>query len=191
MKTIKLLLIAASIIGLSACKANTETTNNVEKKATAIDNACVVYVSLSFGNTRGVAETIAETVKGKLLEVKPAVAYTEADLDYKDPESRSSKEHADPSIRPEIASDLSAVNSCDNVFIGYPIWWGTMPNIFRGFLEKYDITKKNVYLFSTAATTGNAQTVEDLKGMGITLKAEKRFINAPKKEEVVEWVNGL
>lgn len=42
---------------------------------------------------------------GDLYEIKPAQEYTDADLNWNDSGSRSSKEQNDPSARPEIGSD--------------------------------------------------------------------------------------
>ena len=65
----------------------------------------VAYFSAT-GTTKEVAEKIAHFAKADLFEIKPSKKYTDADLDWQDKNSRSSKECANPSIRPEIAQKI-------------------------------------------------------------------------------------
>lgn len=54
----------------------------------------VVYFSAT-GTTKGVAEKIAAITGGDLYEIKAAQEYTEADLDWNDSSSRTTKEQND------------------------------------------------------------------------------------------------
>ena len=54
-------------------------------------NALVAYFSAT-GTTAKAAKALANAVGGELYEIKPAVPYTRADLDWTDPQSRSSVE---------------------------------------------------------------------------------------------------
>ena len=56
------------------------------------------------------------------FEIKPAVPYTEADLNWQDKQSRTSIETDDASSRPEIAEKLADMDH-DRIFLGFPIWW--------------------------------------------------------------------
>ena len=51
----------------------------------------VAYFSAS-GVTKAAAERLAKAAGADLFEIKPAVPYTRADLDWTDPQSRSSVE---------------------------------------------------------------------------------------------------
>ena len=51
----------------------------------------VAYFSAS-GTTKKVAEMIADSAKAELYEITPKISYTNADLDWKDKNSRSSIE---------------------------------------------------------------------------------------------------
>ena len=53
----------------------------------------------------------------------------------------------------------------DRVFIGYPIWWGDMPAIVKGFLESYDFTGKTVIPFCTHGGSGLANTESAIAGL--------------------------
>ena len=52
--------------------------------------------------TKKLAQLISEVTKGDLFEIKPAIPYTNADLDWTNRDSRSSIEMKDHSSRPEI-----------------------------------------------------------------------------------------
>ena len=65
----------------------------------------VAYFSAG-GVTRAVAERLAAAAGADLFEIKPAVPYTAADLDWTNKNSRSSVEMSNPGSRPEIAQRL-------------------------------------------------------------------------------------
>ena len=64
----------------------------------------VAYFSAT-GTTKRAAERLAKEQNADIYEIKPAVPYTDADLDWMDKKSRSSVEMADKSFRPEIVGD--------------------------------------------------------------------------------------
>ena len=81
----------------------------------------VAYFSAE-GTTRGVAENLAQAAGADLYEIRPAVPYTRADLNWMDKKSRSSVEMNDRSYRPELADKDADIASCDRIFLGFPIW---------------------------------------------------------------------
>ena len=87
----------------------------------------VSYFSAS-GVTKRVAEKIAKAVGGDLFEIEPKEKYTDADLDWTNKQSRSSVEMQNKSFRPEIKDNNLDISSYDTILIGFPIWWGSMPN---------------------------------------------------------------
>jgi hypothetical protein len=34
-----------------------------------------------------------------------------------------------------------------SIFLGFPVWWGTMPMPIMSFLDMYDLTGKNIFPF--------------------------------------------
>ena len=122
----------------------------------------VAYFSAG-GNTRKKAEAVAEAAEADLYEIKPAVPYTEEDLDYKNKQSRSSLEMTDKTSRPELADKDAHAEDYDIIFLGYPIWWYTAPTIINSFLESYDMSGKTIILFATSDSTKFGKSVNDLK----------------------------
>ena len=62
----------------------------------------VAYFSAT-GTTAKVAETLADAIGADIYEIEPEIPYTEADLNWRDANSRSSFEMNDPHSRPAIA----------------------------------------------------------------------------------------
>ena len=81
----------------------------------------IAYFSAT-GTTARVAKRLAETVEADLYEIRPAVPYTEKDLDWTNKQSRSSLEMGDTACRPALAAAVENVEQYDTVFVGFPIW---------------------------------------------------------------------
>ena len=122
----------------------------------------VAYFSAS-GVTKAAAERLAKAADADLFEIKPAVPYTRADLDWTNKKSRSSVEMSNPNSRPEIAEKVPNMGDYDIVFIGFPIWWYVAPTIINTFLESYDFSGKTIVLFATSGGSGFGKTVSELK----------------------------
>ncbi len=108
----------------------------------------VAYFSVG-GDTAMIAKQLAKAAGADLFAIKPVVPYTEADLDWKNVNSRSSVEMRTLE-RPEIADKVDNMQDYDTVFIGFPIWWYLAPTIVNGFLASYDFSGKTVIPFATS-----------------------------------------
>lgn len=113
----------------------------------------VAYFSAS-GTTKKVAERLAKAAGADLFEIRPAIPYTSADLNWMDKKSRSSVEMNDPDSRPEIAETIPNMVDYDTVFIAFPIWWYVAPHIIHTFVESYDFSGKTLVPFATSGGSG-------------------------------------
>ncbi|MBQ9995091.1 MAG: NAD(P)H-dependent oxidoreductase [Clostridia bacterium] len=153
----------------------------------------VAYFSAS-GVTATAAKTLAEAANADLYEIKPAVPYTKADLNWMDKQSRSSLEMQNKTFRPVIADTDAKIADYDVIFVGFPIWWYVAPTIINTFLESYDFSGKTVVLFATSGGSGFGKTLDELKGsVSDTAKlVEGKLLNGkPSRDELAAWVNGL
>ena len=151
----------------------------------------VAYFSAS-GVTKKTAEKLAAAAKADIYEIKPAVPYTKADLNWMDKKSRSSVEMGDKSFRPEIVKDGLVLTQYDTVLIGFPIWWYVAPTIINTFLEAYDFSGKKIVLFATSGGSGFGNTVKELQSSASdAVITEGRLLNCGTKQEITEWVNSL
>ncbi len=150
----------------------------------------VAYFSAS-GVTARVAKTLAEAADADLFEIKPAVPYTSADLNWMDKNSRSSVEMRDPQSRPQIADSVANMDDYRTVFIGFPIWWYVAPTIINTFLESYDFSGKTIILFATSGGSGLGKTENLLRPLcsGTTEWRGGRMLNGnPSKDSLAAWV---
>ena len=115
------------------------------------------------GVTEKVANELAKAAQADIYEIKPAVPYTTADLNWKDKESRSSVEMRDKSSRPAIADTNANIADYDTIFVGFPIWWYVAPTIINSFLEAYDFSGKKIVLFATSGGSGFGKAVAGLQ----------------------------
>ena len=148
----------------------------------------VAYFSAS-GVTKGVAQQLAEVAGADLHEIKPEQPYTDADLDWRDKESRSSVEMKDKNSRPAITDKLENMADYDVVFVGFPIWWYTCPTIINTFMEAYDFKGKTVVPFATSGGSTIEKSCEDLKATypDLTWK-DGKLLNKPSKEDLEQFV---
>lgn len=152
----------------------------------------VAYFSAS-GVTKRVAERLAKAADADLFEIKPAVPYSQADLDWTNKKSRSSVEMGNPDSRPEIAERLENMEEYDTVFLGFPIWWYVAPTIIDTFLESYDFSGKTIVPFATSGGSGFGRTAEVLKPLcSDTAKwLPGKMLNRTSEKEMEEWVSSL
>lgn len=153
--------------------------------------ALVAYFSAS-GTTKKVAETLAQAAGADIYEIKPAVPYTKADLDWTNKKSRSTVEMNDPAFRPAIADSDAGIANYDVVFVGFPIWWYVAPTIINTFLECYDFSGKTVVLFATSGGSGFGKTVEQLKSScSADIREGKLLRSSASAAELSDWVKSL
>ncbi|EXM39958.1 flavodoxin [Ruminococcus albus SY3] len=122
----------------------------------------VAYFSAS-GNTARLAKNLAKAAEADLYEIRPAVPYTSADLNWQNKQSRSSVEMSDHSSRPELADKSADIAAYDTIYVGFPVWWYIAPTIINSFLESYDFSGKKIILFATSGGSGFGKAVQNLK----------------------------
>ncbi len=205
-----LFLIAAMLLCLTSCSSRTNTASIATEATQAptiateasvpadtgstVGKALVVYYSAS-GNTRRVAEAIAQAAGADLFEIVPTEMYTSDDLNWRNQGSRVSREHDDESLRdvPLITTEVPDWDSYDVVFIGYPIWWGIAAWPVNNFVKANDFSKKTVIPFATSSSSGMGQSgslLAEMAGTG-SWQSGQRFSSGASESTVQQWVNGL
>ena len=155
-------------------------------------NALVAYFSAT-GTPAKAAKALANAVGGDLYEIKPAVPYTGADLNWMDKSSRSSLEMKDAHSRPALADTNAPVAGHDVIFLGFPVWWYVAPTILNTFLEAYDFTGKTIILFATSGGSGLGKSAARLRPSAPGAKiVDGRMLNGRLDEaELRVWAEGL
>ena len=124
----------------------------------------IAYFSAS-GTTKTSAEKIAKLLNGDLYEIKPAVKYETKDLNWNDPNSRTTIECKNRNCRPEMADKNANIANYDTILIGFPVWWYLAPNIILTFLESYDFTGKKVVIWGTSQSSHMGETMVEIRKM--------------------------
>ena len=152
----------------------------------------VAFFSAS-GVTRQVAQKLAAAAQADLYEIKPAIPYTQADLNWRDKSSRSSVEMQNLAIRPQLADTDAKIEQYDRILLGYPIWWYMAPTIINTFLESYDFSGKSIILFATSGGSGFGKSIKELSpSCPNAMIREGRMLNGnPSEQELRQWVESL
>ena len=171
-----------------------DTANGDADNTASGSKVLVVYYSAS-GNTKRVAEDIAETAGGDLFEITPTEPYTSDDLNWTNSDSRVSREHDDESLRdvPLTTTEVENWDDYDTVFIGYPIWWGIAAWPVDTFVKNNDFTGKTVIPFATSSSSGMGQSgtlLSEMAGTG-DWQDGQRFSSGASQSDVADWVSGL
>ena len=153
-----IMILAACCLLMTACaqKPNNQTKDNKMNKT------LVAYFSAT-GTTKAAAQKLAKELGADLYEITPEVAYTSADLNWRDKGSRSTLEMKDRSSRPAIKGRCENIADYDTVWIGFPVWWYTAPTIVNTFLEAHDLGGKVLNVFATSGGSGVEGSAGDLK----------------------------
>ncbi len=148
----------------------------------------VAYFSAT-GTTEDVAEKIAAVTGGELHEIAPEQAYTDADLDWNNRQSRSSVEMNDPKSRPALKEKKANMADYDVVYIGFPIWWGVAPHIVNTFIESHDLKGKTLIPFATSGGSGISQAVAALRKAYPELNwQDGKLLNRADERTIRAWV---
>lgn len=112
---------------------------------------------LDVGNTKRLAQMIAERIDCDMYEIIAADPYPHA---Y-DPTVERNVREQENDARPEIDSDFPDLSAYDAVMIGSPVWNTRAPMIMRTFLDRADaLTGMTVHPFLTYAV-GEGSVVDD------------------------------
>ncbi len=159
----------------------------------ADENYNVGYIEK--GNTKILAEMIAEATGADIFEIVPAKPYPK---EYT-PATEIAKKEKNENARPEIVGTMPDVSKYDVIFLGYPIWWGDLPMPCYTFFDKVKLEGKTVAPFCThegsglsgtdryIANTTKAKVTEALEMKGTT--AQKNQGEA--KKEVLAWLKKI
>jgi flavodoxin len=110
------------------------------------------------GNTEVLAEYIKERIDGDMLKLETTYEYPKSYQECCNVAAKEYKENA----RPPLKNKALDISKYDIIYIGYPIWWGTYPMIFKTFFETYDLSGKTIMPFSTNEGSGLGDSIKDL-----------------------------
>lgn len=150
-------------------------------------NAIAVFSNTN--TTLKQATVLGDILQVPVYQIKAAVPYTDADLNWHDDQSRANREQKNESASyPELA-DTAFNQDFDTLYLGYPIWWSKAPKIIDQFLATYDFTGKQVVPFATSGSSAIDQSVRELQQHHpeVTIETGKR-VNHLSRQALTDWV---
>lgn len=184
---------------------NNNSDDNDDRDSNSDEKVLVVYFSkagenynvgtVSVGNTAMMASYIKEYLNADSFEIEPIEKYPD---DYSEA-IKKAQEEQNADARPGIKNKINNFDDYDTIFIGYPIWYGDMPQIVYTFLESYDFSGKKVIPFNTHEGSGASGTYSTIKSK---LSSASVFTNGlaiqgkvartdDGKEQTINWLKEL
>ncbi len=117
----------------------------------------ITYYSRT-GNTREIANQIHKRVGGYIIELHPVEPYPE---DYEETKKRAMQE-LNSGFKPALKTKVEKIGSYDVIFVGTPIWWGTIAAPVKSFLSEYDLSGKTIVPFITHQGSRLGRSVTDI-----------------------------
>ncbi len=148
--------------------------------------------NLEKGNTLVAAEFIKEAVDGDLFEIESKEEYPDDHYALIDVARHELKND----VRPEVKTYLDSIDGYDNIFLGYPNWWGTMPMVIFTFLERYSWKDKRIIPFCTHEGGGVGSSVRDIRSICTNALVEDGFSilghkTKESEETIKEWAKKI
>ena len=172
--------------------------NNIQNESskkgkTSLDSSKVLVVYFSeTGNTQKFAKLISDEVGGDFRRIETVKSYPtgQALFDY-------TKKERDENARPELKEMDVNPEDYDVIFIGYPIWWYTLPMPIYTFFDKYDFNGKIIVPFNTHEGSGDGGTYSTIKGLepnakvldGLAIRGGD--MKSEQTTKVRNWLKGL
>lgn len=117
------------------------------------------YVTV--GNTEKAAKMISEATGAELFKIEQKIPYA---ADYNTC-IQQAKEDLQAKARPELVSAPDGLDGYDEIYLGFPNYWGDMPMAVYTFLEKFDWRGKTIHPFCTHEGSGLSGTEGKIQGV--------------------------
>lgn len=168
-KALTAVLSIAMITALAGCSGGQDSASSNSSTGSAdrqsdsgtsvtVDGKALVAYFSQTGNTKTVADIIAQQTGADEFHIEPATPYTD---DY-DTLLEVAQQEKQDDARPAIADTIDNIDDYDVIYLGTPIWWYEEPMIIRTFLDDYDLSGKTVAPFCTSGGSSCAQYVDSL-----------------------------
>ena len=102
---------------------------------------------------------LAELTGADLFQIEQKVPYA---ADY-DTCIAQAKKDLQAGARPELVTLPDSLDEYDEIYLGYPNYWGTMPMAVYTFLEHFDFSGKTIHPFCTHEGSGLSGTEKDIQ----------------------------
>lgn len=141
------------------------------------------------GQTKKMAEIIAKKTGADILEIKASTPYSQT---Y-DAVVKQAKDEIRKGFLPEINDTDCDLSRYDVIYIGTPIWWGTMAPPLATFLNSHDFSGKIVMPFSTHGGGGKGHSDRDIAKLCAGAEVKEMYIayeggGNKAEKEISRWI---
>lgn len=148
--------------------------------------AAVIYYSRG-GATKGIAEKLRDAFGAKLYFVEPEKAYG----GYLSAVLRNGGEML-RKRPPKVVTPVADFSGYDVVFVGFPVWYGTMPNFMQDYVKACGIHGKRIIPFATAGANGKESSLATVRQLFPDCTVSDYFYTTkPAGAETDAWLNAL
>lgn len=128
--------------------------------AFSTDNKPLIIYFSHTGNTEKVAEVIQKETGADIFRIETEKPYPR---NYRETTEIVQEEFNKGYYPPLKTSKLDSLSSYNTVFIGYPIWWGTMPMAVQNFIKQNNFEGKKIIPFCTHGGSEFGRSITELK----------------------------
>lgn len=114
--------------------------------------------TITEGNTEKAAKEIAKLTGADLFEIRQSDPYSDTYMTYIQQAQDDSNAHC----RPKIENLPASLDEYDEIWLGFPIYWDTMPMAVFTFIHAYDWNGKIIHPFTTHEGSGLGRVPADL-----------------------------
>ncbi|CRY55361.1 flavodoxin [Yersinia intermedia] len=144
------------------------------------------------GSTQFVAQLIQKQTQGDLFRIETAIPYPR----QHDALLRVAEKEQQTKARPSLKTPLPDLSDYDTIYIGYPIWWYTMPMVIYSLFEQNDFAGKTVIPFTTHGGSRLADSLQEIARMQPQAKLVTRALAISRNDisdpdvptQVEQWV---
>lgn len=115
--------------------------------------------NLEKGNTEIAAEIISRLTGADMFKIEQKKPYAK---DYNECIAQAQADQKNDA-RPELVAFPDSIDEYDEIYLGYPSYWSTMPMAVFTFLEHFDFGGKTIRPFCTHEGSGLGSSVRDIQ----------------------------
>lgn len=116
------------------------------------------YRFVEVGNTEKVAQMIGKATGAELFKIQQKEPYSPNYKHCIDQAMADKRANA----RPELVELPDNLDNYDEIYLGYPNYWGDLPMAVYTFLETFDWTGKTIHPFCTHEGSGLSGTEQSI-----------------------------
>ncbi|MCR9031310.1 flavodoxin, partial [Citrobacter amalonaticus] len=144
------------------------------------------------GSTQFVAQLIQKQTHGDLFRIETATPYPR----QHDALLRVAEKEQQTNARPSLKTPLPDLSNYDTIYVGYPIWWYTMPMVIYSLFEQNDFAGKTVIPFTTHGGSRLADSLRQITRMQPQARLVTRALSISRNDisgpdvpaQVEQWV---